>query len=39
MVLKTLISKKKFIGNYLKANNAHTRTIMSELAGKGFIKY
>jgi radical SAM superfamily enzyme YgiQ (UPF0313 family) len=39
MVLKTLISKKKFIGNYLKANNARTRAIMSELTNKGFIKY
>ncbi len=35
MVLKTLISKKKFIGNYLKARNARTRNVMTELKALG----
>ncbi|HBC75622.1 MAG: hypothetical protein A2008_08720 [Candidatus Wallbacteria bacterium GWC2_49_35] len=39
MVLKTLISKKKFIANYLGVNNVRVKKIMSELAEKGFEKY
>ncbi|HOD40169.1 MAG: Radical SAM superfamily protein [bacterium ADurb.Bin243] len=36
LVLKTLISRKKFIGNYLSAKNARTKAVMAELTSRGF---
>lgn len=38
MVLKTLISKKKFIANYLDAKNARVKKIVAELVDKGYVR-